>query len=266
MTGTINQMALLAAKDERVREDLIRSQELTILRTASVACHKYIDESDDEWSIALCAFSKAIDLYEEGKGEFLPFAQMIVKRSLIDYYRLQKNAMNEVPIAPYVLEGGGEPEEDTLGAYPAIVKVSQETDDHSLTEEIEAANELLKTYGFRFYDLTECSPKQEKTRQECAVAIRYMLSDEDLRRVMKKSRKLPIKALAEFSGVSRKTLDRYRKYLIMAVLILEGDFPQLAEYLKFVKTAPMQEKTREKAQNPKPKTRFFVAFNAAIRG
>ena len=46
---------------------------------------------------------------------------------------------------------------------------------------------------------------------------------------------LPVKALAAASGISRKTLDRYRKYIIMAVLVLDGDYPQLAEYLKFVK-------------------------------
>ena len=41
--------------------------------------------------------------------------------------------------------------------------------------------------------------------------------------------------LYKLSGVSRKTLDRYRKYIIMAALILSDDYPQLAGYLKFVK-------------------------------
>jgi RNA polymerase sigma factor len=41
--------------------------------------------------------------------------------------------------------------------------------------------------------------------------------------------------LYRLSGVSRKTLDRYRKYIIMAALILSDDYPQIAEYLKFVK-------------------------------
>ena len=40
---------------------------------------------------------------------------------------------------------------------------------------------------------------------------------------------------SRLSGVSRKTLDRYRKYIIMAALVLSDDYPQIAEYLKFVK-------------------------------
>ena len=237
MTATINQLALSAAGDEDRREELILSQEQTILRTASAACRRFVSRSDDEFSVALCAFSKAVDVYDEEKGDFLPFAQMLIKRDLIDWFRSQKNTLREISVAPHVLEGDGEPEEDPSGAYLAVVKSSREASDHSLRDEIVAANEMLQDYGFRFFDLTECSPQQDKTRKECALAIRFMLTDSALFSALKKSRKLPIKALAATSGVSRKTLDRYRKYIIMAVLILDGDYPQLAEYLKFVKEA-----------------------------
>ena len=230
MTATINQLALSAARNEQRREELIRSQEQTILRTASAACRR-----DDEWSVALCAFSRAVDVYDEAKGVFLPFAQMLIKRELIDHFRAQKNALREVSVAPHVLEGGGEPKEDPSGAYLAVVKSSREASDHSLRDEILAASEMLQDYGFRFFDLTECSPRQDKTRRECARAICFALTDSALLSSLEKSRKLPIKALAAASGVSRKTLDRYRKYIIMAVLILDGDYPQLAEYLKAVR-------------------------------
>jgi len=235
MTGTLNQLALCAAADERKREQLIHEHEQTILRTAAAACRHYVSKSDDEWSVALGAFSKAVDVYSSEKGDFLPFAQMLIKRELIDYYRSQKNSIREIPVAPNVLEGSGEPEEDTENVYLAVVKSSREADDQSLRDEILAANELLSGYGFRFFDLTECSPKQDKTRRECAIAIRSVLSDASLFDALEKNKKLPVKALAASSGVSRKTLDRYRKYIIMAVLILDGDYPQLAEYLKYVK-------------------------------
>lgn len=237
MTKNINALALNAAESEYVRKELIRDQEHTILRTACSACRRYITKSDDEWSIALCAFSRAVDVYSEGKGDFLPFAQMLIKRALIDWYRKQKNALSEVPVAPYILEGGGEPEEDTDGVYFSVIKASKEKSDNSLKEEILSANDLLMRYGFRFFDLTECSPQQDRTRKECAIAVRYMLDQypPELLEELKRKHKLPVKALAEGSGVSKKTIDRYRKYLIMAVIILEGDFPHIAEYLKFVR-------------------------------
>lgn len=106
MTETINQLAILASSDEGKREELIRSQEQTILRTISSACRRFVNKSDDEFSIALCAFSKTVDVYSQEKGDFLPFAQMLIKRELIDYYRSQKNSLREISVAPHVLEGG----------------------------------------------------------------------------------------------------------------------------------------------------------------
>ena len=42
MTATINQLALSAARNEQRREELIRTQEQTILRTASAACRRFV--------------------------------------------------------------------------------------------------------------------------------------------------------------------------------------------------------------------------------
>ncbi len=235
MAEAMNQLAITAASDEQKREELIHGNEQMILRTASSACRRFVSKSDDEWSMALCAFSKAVDAYSQEKGDFLPFAQMLIRRELIDYFRKQKHTFREISIAPHVLEGSGEPEEDTEGVYLTVVNSSREASDHSLREEILSANELLRDYGFRFFDLTECSPQQDKTRKECALSIRAVLTDSALFTSLEKSHKLPVKALAAVSGVSRKTLDRYRKYIIMAVLILGNDYPQLAEYLRFVK-------------------------------
>lgn len=236
MHDSVNQLALRATKDEQIREELIQSQTQLILRTASSVCHRYVDRSDDEWSVALLAFSHAIDTYSKEKGDFLPFAQMLIKRNLIDYFRSRKDTLHEVSVAPHVMEGGGELEEDTEGAYLAVVRTSFEASDRSLHDEIVAANAMLSEYGFRFFDLTECSPQQEKTRRECAAAVRGLLKDPPLLvRLLRENKKLPSTELYRLSGVSRKTLDRYRKYIIMAALILSDDYPQIAEYLKFVK-------------------------------
>ena len=234
MSSSFNQLALCAAGDEQAREDLIRAQELTILRTASRVCRRYLTRSDDEFSLALCAFSHAVDLYTEEKGDFLPFAQMLIRRELIDAYRKSTGARKELSVAPHILEGGGEPEEDSEGVYLAVVESSMRAADHSLREEIAAVSEQLARYGVRFFDLTACSPRQEKTRRDCASAIWYLLVQPALLREMEKRRKLPLTALAAGSGIPRKTLDRYRKYILMALVVLRGDFPQLGEYLKFV--------------------------------
>ncbi len=236
MEQEVNALALRASGDERVREQLIRDNEQLILRTASAATRRYVSKSDDEWAVALYAFSRAIDLYDSSKGDFLPFSRMVIRRELVDAYRAEARHAPEMTVAPHVLDGDGDPEEDPEHVYLAVVRDSVDASDHSLHDEIVAANAMLGTYGFRFFDLTECSPRQEKTRRECAAAIRGLLRDPPLLvELLRRNKKLPTAELQRLSGVSRKTLDRYRKYIIMAALVLSEDYPQLAEYLKFVK-------------------------------
>ncbi len=236
MQQEVNALARRASTDERAREQLITENEQIILRTAAAVSRRYIGRSDDEWSVALCAFSRAVDIYDDTKGDFLPFAQMLIRRDLVDAYRADARHEAELSVAPHILDGEGEAEEDEEHVYLAVVRDSMEASDRSLHDEIVAANAMLGEYGFRFFDLTECSPRQEKTRRECAAAVRGLLRDPPLLvSLLRRDRKLPIARLQSLSGVSRKTLDRYRKYIIMAALILSDDYPQLAEYLKFVK-------------------------------
>ncbi len=221
MQQAVNDAALRAKNDERAREELIQANEQTILRTASAVSRRYVSRSDDEWSVALCAFSRAIDQYDGTKGDFLPFAQMLIRRELVDAWRQESKHAAELSVA---------------SVYLAVVRESVQAAERSLRDEIVAANAMLQEYGFRFFDLTECSPQQEKTRRECAVAIRGLLKDPPLLvKLLRQNHKLPMTELYKLSGVSRKTLDRYRKYIIMAALILSDDYPQLAGYLKFVK-------------------------------
>ena len=237
MSISVNSFAVAAAGSDALREEFIHQQEPLILKTASHASFRYITKSDDEWSVALLAFSEAIDKYRPTQGDFLPFSQMLFKRALIDYHRKTAAHMTEIITSPFVMEGlddAEDAEQLDKAVYLAVAEQSREAADRSLQEEILSANDLLKSYGFRFFDLTECSPQQEKTRQECAKAIRFVLSQPVLFRQLNQKRKLPIRDLAAGTGVSRKVLDRYRKYIIMAILVLHGDFPQISEYLKFV--------------------------------
>lgn len=227
----INRIALSASKNEYIREELIKNQENNILRTASSACRKYVTKSDDEWSLALGEFSRAIDVYSEEKGDFLPFAQMLIKRKLIDHFRSKKNEMHELSTSPSVMEGNAAPYEDTEGVYIKIVEKSRELYDRSLRDEILDVNDILKQYGFRFFDLTECSPKQDKTKSECSKAACYVLEHKELTERLKKSGKLPISEIVTGTGISRKTLERYRKYLIMIIVIRMGNYPRMKEYL-----------------------------------
>ena len=235
----LNLTASAAKKDERRFEELVRSRKPWILKVASSATGHYVDDSDDEWSIALTAFHEAVQSYNEEKGSFLSLASVIIKRRVIDYLRSQKKYGSETAVTPEAFEGNLD--EDTASGINLRVQESMTEDSlgesaavraERAREEIAEMQEILGEYGFSFFDLAECSPKAEKTRKSCGKAIRTLVLTAVLMALMRLRRLLPIKELSEKSGVIRKILERHRKYIIASAEILDGDFPILSSYLK----------------------------------
>ena len=212
--------ALAAKTDEQALNNLIETQKSWILKVCSDVTHRYITDSDDEWSTALLAFHEAVQSYDESKGTFLAFASVVIRRRLLDDIRSQWRHKGEI----HVLEGELEEEPDRS------IDTAQ-----AAREEIAAAQAILKPYGFSFFDLAESSPKAEKTKAACCNAVIALLKDGELLDKMRKNKALPMKELEKASGVARKILDRHRRYIIAAAEILSGEYPVLAEYLGYIR-------------------------------
>ncbi len=225
------ELALRAARDERAREELIRRQERNILRIASRAKHRFVTKSDDEWSIALRAFSRAIDSFDRGKGGFLQYAETLIRRSLIDAHRAESKFEREITVSPETFSAEAEDETPSAVLY-AVVESSVRAADTSLRDEILAANATLNAFGFRLFDLTDCSPKQAKTRNACAQAARALLNRPEELNKLWRTKQLPIRQLTQEGGISKKILDQYRRYIITLVVLQSGDYPQLAGYIR----------------------------------
>jgi RNA polymerase sigma factor len=230
---TVDEKALLASQNPALFEDFIKENEPFIQKCTSKFCSKYISKNDDEWSVGIHAFSEAVKNYSPSKGKFLPFAEIVIKRRLIDFLRASPHKNAEIPVNPEIFSG--ETEDDEINPVETeVVKKIITFPDPALRDEILAISEVLSSYGFSFYDLTRCSPKAEKTRFACARAIRTVLETPELLIQMKNNKNLPIKKIVETANIPQKILERHRKYIIAAVEILSGDYPGMSEYLRFV--------------------------------
>jgi RNA polymerase sigma factor len=240
----LEQKALAAKHDEGLFNELAESQKAWMLRVASETTHRYITDSDDEWSVALMAFHEAVQSYEEDKGSFHGLAAMVIRRRIVDYLRTEGRHADELSVTPAAFEDALE-EEEAGGVNLAVQQRMAEEADAAPDEdtaskaraEIAEMQGILQLYGFSFFDLADASPKAEKTKRSCGRAVRALVASVVLMAQMRLRRLLPIKELSEASGVIRKILERHRKYIIAAAEILDGDFPILAGYLAFVKGA-----------------------------
>ena len=238
----LREKALAAKTDEGQFDELVRGQKQWILRVASECVHRYVTDSDDEWSVALLAFHEAVQTYDTEKGSFRALASVVIRRRILDYLRSEGRHSAEISVMPGAFDGELDEEEAAGVNLQVQQQVAQDAADESAEEErganardeIEAVQKLLGQYDFSFYDLTDCSPKADKTRKSCAAAVGTLLQNEELLAQMRRNRALPMKMLSAESGISRKILDRHRKYIIAAAEILSGDFPSLKPYMSFI--------------------------------
>lgn len=229
----IDQIAVQSRTDEATLNTLISQSEFFIIKTASKITHCYITKSDDEWSIALQAFVQAVEGYQLDKGSFFSFADKVICRRLIDYQRKQNKYRNEIAVDPFIFDTPSETEEE-IAITQAVSKTVSQRGDESLKYEIEAANEVLLQYGFSFFDLVSCSPKAKKTKIACAEIIRYMINHPELLDTLSRTRQLPLNRIEKNAQIPRKIIERHRKYIIAAVVILSGEYPYLADYIRAI--------------------------------
>ena len=230
----MNQLVEEARRDENKMNQLLKDYEFFILKCARNTVNRFVDRSDDEWSIALSGFHEAVMSYSSEKGRFLSYAELVIKRRIIDNIRKEARHSGLQYVDPMVLDGQMDEEPTILDS--AVLKVVSVREDHSLADEIDAVTGQLKDYGFSFMDLTTSSPHSKKTREFCRTAIRFLLQREDLLLEIDSKRQLPLAVLESELKLKRKGLESYRRYILAALVILRGDYPKLQEYLNYLKS------------------------------
>lgn len=207
--------------DRTAREDLIAAHRGFIASCVlrAVPVRGEVTETD-EYSVALLAFNEAVDRYDAARGaSFHGFARQVIRRRLVDHYRSARRHAPEVPCAELPPEAEQPPAE-----LPA----------DEVREEIERLAAALAAYGISFADLVHDTPKHQDSRRLAVGIARRILADPRLRTDLERKKRIPVKILLKQLMYSPKTVQRHRRYIIAACLILGGDYPLLQEYVRGV--------------------------------
>lgn len=224
------------AGDPDAREQLIRDFTPFIMKTASQAAGRYLRPGvDEEISIGLLAFNEAIDAYRDSKGSFLQFAQTVIRRRMVDYFRRDRRRFQELP-----LEVDPEAGEESRKIAMQVDRAAQhawerEQEGRARSAEIEEFQTALANFGIEFGELVKLSPKHADARQRAMAAARLVSKDELLRRYLWEHKALPLKAMEgalDRLGMSRKTIERHRRYIVAIAVLLGLDTPYLHGYLE----------------------------------
>ena len=91
---------------------------------------------------------------------------------------------------------------------------------------------LLKGYGLSFHELASRSPKHADSRKTAIQIAQIIAETPEFYSYLMANKKLPMKELESTVEVSRKTIERHRKYIIAVTLLLNSHFVYIKEYIK----------------------------------
>ncbi|HHT45849.1 MAG TPA: sigma-70 family RNA polymerase sigma factor [Firmicutes bacterium] len=216
--------------NERLREEFLMSQKEFIRGYASYVCKTRLDwHNDDELSVALIAFNKAVDTYEPAAGKrFTGYAKTLIRNSLVDYFRSRQKSD---PTTLSTLDGI----EDSLNRLQMAASLNSyllELDQQERAYEIECLKELLSRFGLTLPALVKNSPRHRDTRDSLKdIALKTAGESMLVERIYREKR-LPLKEIQLLTGAKRKLLEKWRRYLLSLVLIASSEEMEgLAEYI-----------------------------------
>jgi len=216
--------------DHLLREDFLENNKAFIHKIACKFTRRLLEWGrDDELAVALMALDEAIDRFRAETGVPFPaYARIVILSRLTDHRRREsRSASVEVPL-PQQGEESSSAEFSKAWEVYLLEAAARER-----AEEIKEYEELLRAYGVSFEELVKCSPRHRDTRRSLMLAAEELTKRENLLKEFIVKKKLPLSELENCTGISRKTLERGRKYIIAISLLIsrQNDFLHLSSYL-----------------------------------
>ncbi len=219
---SINDIIIRIKKGDRdLKETFLNDYKPFIAKAVSQITGKYIypDESE-EFSIALIAFNEAIDNFNENtNGNFLSFSKQNIKWKLINYYKKHSKDKNIYPFTYFDNEENKDFEERYL-----TIESNQVYESIERKEQIINFSKKLNDFGITFEDLLVSGPKHRDSKELLLGIANEIFSRKEIFNKLLSQKSIPVNDLLKVTSVSRRTIERNRKFIIAACLIFNEDF------------------------------------------
>ncbi|SER42502.1 RNA polymerase sigma factor [Salipaludibacillus aurantiacus] len=218
--------------NNHIENELINQYIPFIRKVTAGVCKRFINPAtDDEFSIAMIAFSEAIHQYSPDKGSsFLSFANLVIRRRVIDYIRMEQR--RKTPLSFDYKEEDKENMENVAEVSAAFQDYYRDLESEYRREEILHLKERLKSFGIVLSEVAEQCPKHHDARMNMVEIAKTIVGQEEILNTLLTKKRLPVKQLMNYITMSRKTIERNRKYIIAIVIVLLEDYKYLKDYLR----------------------------------
>lgn len=206
----------IQAGDNDLRNRFISKYTPFVIDKISKTTGRYVDvKNADELSVGLNAFNEAIDKYDDSKGTFLSFAQLIIRNRIIDYLR-KENKHNIVE--PIDENHQFASKKDFV--YNIILK-----------EQIIELKERLREFGITFDSLAKNGPKHRDTRQNIIRVAKGVVKTPVILKEFYLKKRIPRNAISKKFNISIKSINSNRQYLISCIVVLDSELTEIKQFL-----------------------------------
>ena len=182
-------------------------------------------EYEDRVSLGMLVFVNCVLQYNEDRGGFLKFTSVCIRNRLVDEAR--KAGKGAIPL---FLEEENATGRLVIEEQASLAEYSREMEQKELAEEIALLEEELQPFHIVFSDLVGCCPKQKRSRGQCLALAQWLMKQNSLKISFFESHRLPQGALAKQFGLSEKTVEKHRRYIVALCVILEGNYPGIRAF------------------------------------
>lgn len=216
--------------DDKILEELIISQKKFIYQYTSFICKRSLNwENDDELSIALIAFNRAIETFDTSLNKrFISYAKLLIKNSLIDFFRSQKDH-NTLCCKVADAKREAQSKAETAASWEQYLR---DIENRDRAYEIQNYMGALEEIGLTLEQLVNNSPDHSDTQVKMKEAAWVIAGDTELVRRIYTKKGLPLKEIQLITGINKRTLQKWRMYILsLVVLLTADDMETLVEYV-----------------------------------
>ncbi len=213
-------LRVLRAQQSTVEADRLIDEYTPFIKSETAKFLKApVTGHEDEYSIAMLAFYEAVMAYSEKRGTFPSFASIHIRSRLIDHYRKERRHKGQMSLEEEHEDGGSY--KDTLVDQSNVYEEGELR--KATRQEIAEYAAQLAAFDIDLSAVSEQCPKQDRTLAACREVLYYARRCPEIFTELLDTHKLPVAKLTQ-SGVSRKTIERHRRYIVALLLAYTNGF------------------------------------------
>lgn len=210
----INEKVNTIKTNEKDRNLFIKNHMSFVIGKVTKITGRYINkETDDAFIIGLEAFDEAITKFDSEKGNFLPFADLVIRSKVTDWLRKKQK------------------ETLTVELDDQIEDKSRIEDEIILKDEVFRLKNELAQFEITFDDLVEKAPKKAKTKKKVtAIGVKASMSTSIVMKMFK-MKALPMKDIQSFVDTTLRIIKTHRDFIISVIVIKAKHFDLVEKFL-----------------------------------